>query len=273
MSTSAASESLALSFVKLAAPILPLLWCCLPTVAGVAHRFHSTCGKNIALEEDGTRAVRAAGYAHGLVFSTKELKTEEIFEVGCGDVTRGPPNLHGRASLPPILLHCSEGSSVSQVKVEELDEKWAGSLRLGLTTLAPGDMGPGAGGGPGLPPSLPELRTKTTWMVSSCEVRRDGQLQRMNYGRNLERLGVRQPTPGLGVGPGVGAAGRGGLSPCPCRTLALGGKPCGHSPRGRRHNAHPGRRRGYGSCSHWHRQGRPQTFHGAGGGSRSSANS
>ncbi|XP_023385629.1 neuralized-like protein 4 isoform X2 [Pteropus vampyrus] len=125
-------------------------------VAGVAHRFHSTCGKNVTLEEDGTRAVRAAGYAHGLVFSTKELRAEEVFEV----------------------------------KVEELDEKWAGSLRLGLTTLAPGEMGPGTGGGPGLPPSLPELRTKTTWMVSSCEVRRDGQLQRMNYGRNLERLGV-----------------------------------------------------------------------------------
>ncbi|XP_012868581.1 PREDICTED: neuralized-like protein 4, partial [Dipodomys ordii] len=125
-------------------------------VAGVAHRFHSTCGKNVTLEEDGTRAVRVAGYAHGLVFSTKELKADEVFEV----------------------------------KVEELDEKWAGSLRLGLTTLAPGEMGPGAGGGPGLPPSLPELRTKTTWMVSSCEVRRDGQLQRMNYGRNLERLGV-----------------------------------------------------------------------------------
>ncbi|XP_032178448.1 neuralized-like protein 4 isoform X2 [Mustela erminea] len=125
-------------------------------VAGVAHRFHSSCGKNVTLEEDGTRAVRAAGYAHGLVFSTKELKTEEVFEV----------------------------------KVEELDEKWAGSLRLGLTTLAPGETGPGAAGGPGLPPSLPELRSKTTWMVTSCEVRRDGQLQRMNYGRNLERLGV-----------------------------------------------------------------------------------
>ncbi|XP_021093999.1 neuralized-like protein 4 isoform X5 [Heterocephalus glaber] len=125
-------------------------------VAGVAHRFHSTCGKNVTLEEDGTRAVRAVGYAHGLVFSTKELKAEEVFEV----------------------------------KVEELDEKWAGSLRLGLTTLVPGEMGPGAGSGPGLPPSLPELRTKTTWMVSSCEVRRDGQLQKMNYGRNLERLGV-----------------------------------------------------------------------------------
>ena len=101
MSTAAASESLALSFVRLAAPILPLLWRCLPTVAGVAHRFHSTCGKNIALEEDGTRAVRAAGYAHGLVFSTKELKTEEIFEVGCGDVTRGhQTSMAGPACLP-----------------------------------------------------------------------------------------------------------------------------------------------------------------------------
>lgn len=88
--------------------------------------------------------------------------------------------------------------------MEELDEKWAGSLRLGLTTLVPGDMGPGAGGGPGLPPSLPELRTKTTWMVSSCEVRRDGQLQRMNYGRNLERLGVKQRTLGAGLGLGAG---------------------------------------------------------------------
>lgn len=91
----------------------------------------------------------------------------------------------------------------SQVKVEEIDEKWAGSLRLGLTTLAPEDMGPGAGSGPGLPPSLPELRTKTTWMVSSCEVRRDGHLQRMNYGRNLERLGVKH----LALEQAVGAGG------------------------------------------------------------------
>lgn len=90
------------------------------------------------------------------------------------------------------------------MKVEELDEKWAGSLRLGLTTLAPGEMGHGAGGGPGLPPSLPELRAKTTWMVSSCEVRRDGQLQRMNYGRNLERLGVKQLDPGTRGGVGSG---------------------------------------------------------------------
>ncbi|XP_068960104.1 neuralized-like protein 4 [Petaurus breviceps papuanus] len=127
-------------------------------VAGVAHRFHSSCGKNVTFGEDGTRAMRVAGYAHGLVFSMKELRTDEVFEV----------------------------------QVEELDEKWAGSFKVGLTTLLPGDLGPGggSGAGPGLPTSLPELRTKTTWMVSGCEVRRNGQLQRMNYGRNLERLGV-----------------------------------------------------------------------------------
>lgn len=162
-------------------------------MAGVAHRFHSTCGKNVTLEEDGTRAVRVAGYAHGLVFSTKELKAEEVFEVGCGKVKGVYQSNRQDHPMFPF----------AQVKVEELDEKWAGSLRLGLTTLAPEDMGPGAGSGPGLPPSLPELRTKTTWMVSSCEVRRDGHLQRMNYGRNLERLGVKhlalEQTVGLGV--------------------------------------------------------------------------
>lgn len=163
-------------------------------MAGVAHRFHSTCGKNVTLEEDGTRAVRAAGYAHGLVFSTKELRAEEVFEVGCGDVTEAVrPFITGPDCFLPSCCHLVPTNVFfhTQVKVEELDEKWAGSLRLGLTTLAPGEMGLGAGGGSGLPPSLPELRTKTTWMVSSCEVRRDGQLQRMNYGRNLERLGVK----------------------------------------------------------------------------------
>lgn len=114
--------------------------------------------------------------------------------------------------------------------MEELDEKWAGSLRLGLTTLAPEEMGPGAGSGPGLPPSLPELRTKSTWMVSSCEVRRDGHLQRMNYGRNLERLGVKhlalRQAGGRKLGVGLEES---WLSNCLCPTLDLGGEPCGHS--------------------------------------------
>lgn len=93
---------------------------------------------------------------------------------------------------------------------------------LGLTTLAPGDMGPGAGGGPGTASSLPELRTKTTWMVSSCEVRRDGQ-PRDELWPEPGEAGGEAADPGAGGGPGRRGAGRGGLSPCPCRTLALGG--------------------------------------------------
>lgn len=205
-------------------------------MAGVAHRFHSVCGKNVTLEEDGTKAVRAAGYAHGLVFSTKELKAEEVFEVGCGEVTKEASSLFTQdqpaSCLPPLPPSSCSSYFLTQVKVEELDEKWAGSLRIGLTTLAPGEMGPGAGGGPGVPPSLPELRTKTTWMVSSCEVRRDGLLQRMNYGRNLERLGVKRL--GLGNGGAGSWGGRGGgLNLCPHLPLVLGGEPCGHSPGGR----------------------------------------
>lgn len=153
--------------------------------------------------------------------------------------------------------------SLSQVKVEALDEKWAGSLRLGLTTLAPEEMGPGAGSGPGLPPSLPELRTKTTWMVSSCEVRRDGHLQRMNYGRNLERLGVKHLAPGHGWGLGVRVEGS-WLSHCLWPTLDLGGEPCRHPSGRRRHDAHPGRWRRYGTCSHWHCEGRSKSLFGLG---------
>ena len=74
----------------------------------MAHRFHSACGRNITLEEDGTRAVRAAGYAHGLVFSTKELKTEEVFEVGRGDVTEevADPSQQGQTASHPPAPQC-----------------------------------------------------------------------------------------------------------------------------------------------------------------------
>lgn len=48
---------------------------------GVAHRFHGSCGKNVAFQDDGCRAVRVAGYCHGIVFSMKELKADEVFEV------------------------------------------------------------------------------------------------------------------------------------------------------------------------------------------------
>lgn len=50
-------------------------------VAGVAHRLHSKHGKNVVVLGEGCQAIRVGGYAHGIVFSAKELRTDELFEV------------------------------------------------------------------------------------------------------------------------------------------------------------------------------------------------
>ncbi|XP_030631842.1 neuralized-like protein 4 [Chanos chanos] len=123
-------------------------------VAGVAHRLHSKHGKNVVLLGDGCQAVRVGSYAHGIVFSAKELKTDELFEV----------------------------------KINEVDEQWSGSLRVGLTTLQPPDL-PSCPLS-GLSPSLTQLRSKVTWLLVGSEVRRNGVLQRQNYGCSLDRLTV-----------------------------------------------------------------------------------
>uniref|UniRef100_A0A3Q0SCH3 Neuralized-like protein 4 n=1 Tax=Amphilophus citrinellus TaxID=61819 RepID=A0A3Q0SCH3_AMPCI len=123
-------------------------------VAGVAHRLHSKHGKNVVLLGEGCQAVRVGGYAHGIVFSAKELKTDELFEV----------------------------------RIDEVDEQWCGSLHIGLTTLAPPEL-PSCPLS-GLSPSLPQLRTKVTWLLCGSEVHRNGVLQRQNYGCSLDRLMV-----------------------------------------------------------------------------------
>uniref|UniRef100_A0A672LNB3 Neuralized-like protein 4 n=1 Tax=Sinocyclocheilus grahami TaxID=75366 RepID=A0A672LNB3_SINGR len=123
-------------------------------VAGVAHRLHSKHGKNVVLLGDGCQALRVDGYAHGIVFSAKELKTDEVFEV----------------------------------KINKVDDKWSGSLHVGLTTLQPPDL-PSCPLS-GLSPSLTQLRSKVTWVLAGSEVRRNGVLQRQNYGCSLDRLTV-----------------------------------------------------------------------------------
>uniref|UniRef100_A0A665VWZ7 Neuralized-like protein 4 n=1 Tax=Echeneis naucrates TaxID=173247 RepID=A0A665VWZ7_ECHNA len=123
-------------------------------VAGVAHRLHSKHGKNVVLLGEGCQAVRVGGYAHGIVFSAKELKADELFEV----------------------------------RIDEVDEQWCGSLHIGLTTLAPPEL-PSCPLS-GLSPSLPHLRTKVTWLLCGSEVLRNGVLQRQNYGCSLDRLTV-----------------------------------------------------------------------------------
>uniref|UniRef100_A0A3Q3NP69 Neuralized-like protein 4 n=1 Tax=Labrus bergylta TaxID=56723 RepID=A0A3Q3NP69_9LABR len=122
-------------------------------VAGVAHRLHSKHGKNVILLGEGCQAVRVGGYAHGIVFSARELKADELFEV-------------------KTLV----------------DEQWCGSLHIGLTTLSPPEL-PSCPLS-GLSPSLPQLRTKVTWLLCGSEVRRNGVLQRQNYCCSLDRLTV-----------------------------------------------------------------------------------
>lgn len=67
------------------------IFVCLPLVAGVAHRLHNKHGKNVVVLGDGCQAVRVGGYSHGIVFSAKELKTDELFEVRSGPSYRSVP--------------------------------------------------------------------------------------------------------------------------------------------------------------------------------------
>lgn len=62
---------------------------CLSLVAGVAHRLHNKHGKNVVLLGDGCQSVRVGGYSHAIVFSAKELKTDELFEVRSGKREKG----------------------------------------------------------------------------------------------------------------------------------------------------------------------------------------
>ncbi|XP_020626123.1 neuralized-like protein 4 isoform X2 [Orbicella faveolata] len=66
--------------------------------------FHERHGRNITLTNGNQRAVREGDtYDHGMVFSDRPLHIGEVF----------------------------------QLKIEELESKWAGSLRFGITTNNP----------------------------------------------------------------------------------------------------------------------------------------
>lgn len=179
-------------------------------VAGVAHRLHSKHGKNVVLLGEGCQAVRVGGYSHGIVFSAKELKADELFEVRdradsylffffftchinlkllylC--IVEKKYSYKKRHSFVSPSWFPSLCISVSrQVRIDEVDEQWSGSLHIGLTTLAPPE--PPSCPLSGLSPSLPQLRTKVTWLLCGSEVRRNGVLQRQNYGCSLDRLTV-----------------------------------------------------------------------------------
>lgn len=73
------------------------------------------------------------------------------------------------------------------MRIEALDERWAGSVRVGLTAPPPGQGPPTH---PALPPTLLDLPSPPTWLVTGAEVRHNGTTARHNYGVNLERLTV-----------------------------------------------------------------------------------
>ena len=73
------------------------------------------------------------------------------------------------------------------MRIEALDERWAGSVRVGLTAPPPGQGPPSH---PALPPTLLDLPSPPTWLVTGAEVRHNGTPARHNYGVNLERLAV-----------------------------------------------------------------------------------
>ncbi|KAE8620829.1 hypothetical protein XENTR_v10010491 [Xenopus tropicalis] len=122
-------------------------------VPSVSHRFHTVCGKNVSVLCDGTRAERGAGCSHGIVFSSRELLTNETFEI----------------------------------RVEKIEPHWSGSCNIGVTSLSPHEVSLLGGG---LPERALELRSKVTWLVCGSEVTRNGQRLRENYCNSLERVRV-----------------------------------------------------------------------------------
>ncbi|CAN7988339.1 unnamed protein product [Ixodes pacificus] len=119
----------------------------------VNHQFNGCCGKNVVLRNGNKVACRTVGFNNALVFSAAPLELEELFEV----------------------------------QVEQVSNVWAGTLVLGLTTLAPETGLP-------LPSSALRMPGHHSWLLVGSRVFLDGTLLRDNYGPSLHRLAVRTGT-------------------------------------------------------------------------------
>ncbi|EEC01382.1 neuralized, putative, partial [Ixodes scapularis] len=129
--------------VKLGAFVNPLA----VVVPAVNHQFNGCCGKNVVLRNGNKVACRTVGFNNALVFSAAPLELEELFEV----------------------------------QVEQVSNVWAGTLVLGLTTLAPEAGLP-------LPSSALCMPGHHSWLLVGSRVFLDGTLLRDNYGPSLHRL-------------------------------------------------------------------------------------
>lgn len=85
------------------------------------------CGKNVILRSGNAVATRVRNYAHALVFSNSAVEPDEMFEV------------------------C----------IQEVAPQWAGTLRVGVTSLQISDSYPAGS----LPPTISGL-TADTWYIT-----------------------------------------------------------------------------------------------------------
>lgn len=133
------------------------------------------------------------------------------------------------------------------MKINKVDDRWSGSLHVGLTTLQPPDL-PSCPLS-GLSPSLTQLRSKVTWVLAGSEVRRNGVLQRQNYGCSLDRLTVRDLWPIHAKDDALKIFDK------PTHKVFfvyrnIGGESCRGEEMQRRYNAHSHWWRGHGTGSH-----------------------
>ena len=112
-------------------------------------RFHEHHGRNVALLLNGLTAQRTASYNQGLVYSKEPLTPGQCF----------------------------------QVKIEALDDRWSGSLMLGLTGISP-DKTPSS-------PTSALLLKQPTWILSGRFIYQNGKKRTIELA-DLNQLGVGQ---------------------------------------------------------------------------------
>ncbi|XP_023215732.1 neuralized-like protein 4 isoform X1 [Centruroides sculpturatus] len=115
-----------------------------------SQHFNNYCGKNITLRNNNTIACRIRGYNNGLVFSSSFLEVDELFEM----------------------------------QIDQLNNQWAGSILIGLTTFSPANCNNQLS----LPSTVSELQSCDTWFYVGTQIKRNGVLIKDNYGPSLERL-------------------------------------------------------------------------------------
>ena len=112
--------------------------------------FHSSCGSHAAVINGSVTAHRPNAnddFNFGVVLTNRPLKPNEVFEV----------------------------------RLDRMVTKWAGSIEIGVTTHAPGDLD--------FPSTMTNIRSGT-WMMTGNGVMHNGTTVIDDYGQNLDKLKV-----------------------------------------------------------------------------------